>query len=399
MVGTLEAKKLKVLFFTTEDWYFWSHRLLLARAVRDSGFDVVVVTRVNQHTDRIKQEGFNLIPIKLERNNKNPFHGLWIIFKLVQIYRRERPDLIHHVAMMPILYGSWAAKIAGVSTVVNAFTGLGYLFAERGVGNRFLRRCFCLAYRGTLSLEHVTAIFQNPDDIALFSRETGIPVSSDIALIRGSGVDLARFVPTPEPAGPPLVVFASRMLWDKGVGEFVDAAHRLRKNGVMGRFVLVGESDRDNPTAVPSGQLKAWAKQGLVEWWGQKDDMPSVFSQSHVVCLPSYREGVSKVLIEAAACGRAIVTTDAPGCREIVRHGENGFLVPVRDTEALARALQTLIENPGLRAKMGARSREIAVTEFSSEQVARETLAVYRQLLGKRSSSNGVRCGEKTNLG
>jgi len=177
------------------------------------------------------------------------------------------------------------------------------------------------------------------------------------------------------------VVLASRMLWDKGVEEFVNAAGSLQKKGVKAKFVLVGDADSGNPTAVPEAQLQIWNSSGIVEWWGQHNDMPAVFARAHIVCLPSYREGLPKVLIEAAASGRAIVTTDVPGCREIVRHGENGLLVPVRDSKALADALRILIEDPALRAKMGDRGRKIAVAEFSKEQVIKETLSVYHELL------------------
>jgi glycosyltransferase involved in cell wall biosynthesis len=178
------------------------------------------------------------------------------------------------------------------------------------------------------------------------------------------------------------VVLAARMLRDKGVIEFVEAARSLRTAGVQARFVLVGETDQGNPTAISVEQLRHWADSGDVEWWGQRNNMQEVLAQSHIVCLPSLREGVPKVLIEAAACGRAIVTTDAPGCREIVRHGDNGLLVPVRNSKALADALRILILNPDIRANMGRKGREIAVQEFSMERVVNETLTVYRELLG-----------------
>lgn len=385
MVRTLEIKKPKILFFITEDWYFWSHRLALARAIRDAGAEVVLVTRANQYKDQIAKEGFKLIPISLKRRSKNPFRELITVLELIKIYRVERPDLVHHVAMKPILYGSCAAKILGISSVVNAFTGLGFVFVAGGWKKSLLQKLIIMAYKIVLSLRNFKVIFQNPDDLSLFLNK-GIVARSNAVLIKGSGVNTTLFKPTPETGNEPLVILAARMLWDKGIKEFVEATQILRNAGIKARFVLVGKPDLENPSSVQTTQLEAWTRSGGVEWWGQRDDMPPVFAQSHIVCLPSYREGLPKVLIEAAACGRPIVTTDAPGCREIVRHGVNGLLVPVRNSQALADALQKLIENPALRAEMGARGREIVVNEFSEEKVIRETLAVYQELLGKRWS-------------
>ena len=203
-------------------------------------------------------------------------------------------------------------------------------------------------------------------------------------MIRGVGVNLREFSPRPESGGLPIVLLPSRMLWEKGIGDFVKAAEKLRAQGISARFVLVGSPDPANPTSIPETQLSAWRESGVVEWWRQRDDMSSVYAQSQVVCLPSYREGIPRVLIEAAASGRAIVTTDSPGCREVVRQGENGLLVPPRSPQALADALAVLLADAGLRAQMGARGREIAAREFSEERVVQETMSVYRDLLGVR---------------
>jgi glycosyltransferase involved in cell wall biosynthesis len=203
-----------------------------------------------------------------------------------------------------------------------------------------------------------------------------------LRVIRGSGVDPAFFSLTPEPPGIPVVTLASRMLWDKGIKEFVEAARQLKGRGIFARFVLVGDTDAHNPSAIPKEQLTAWHTEGVIEWWGHREDMPKVFSDSHIICLPSfYGEGVPKVLIEAAACGRPIVTTNTPGCREIVKNEENGLLIPVRNTFELADAIQRLIVNPELRQKMGARGREIVLCEFALEKVVSETMAVYDELL------------------
>lgn len=371
--------KPKILFLVTEDWYFWSHRLPLARAARDSGYEVSVATRVDGFGERIRAEGFKLHPLlHLRRRSKNPLRELLALGELVRLYRRERPDLVHHVALKPVIYGSMAARLARIQSVVNAFAGLGFVFITPGLKAGILRRFVSLAYKISLSAPNMKVIFQNQDDIATFV-ENGLVSERDVVLIKSSGVDLSLFSPVPEPEGGLLVVLAGRMLWDKGVGEYVAAAASLRARGVKARFALVGDSDPANPASVPGRQLEEWRDSGAVEWWGRRTDMPEVLAQSHIACLPSYREGLPKFLVEAAARSRAIVATDVPGCREIVRHGENGFLVPARDPEALAEALGRLLEDSGLRGRMGARGRQIAA-EYSVDKVTRQTLSVYGAL-------------------
>lgn len=367
----------KLLFFVTEDWYFCSHRLPLALAAQDAGYEVAVVTRVREHGQNIRAAGLRLIPLELSRRSANPLSQLLLLWRLVAIYRRERPDIVHHVAMKPVLIGSLAAMLAGVPGVVNAVTGLGWMFTSSSTSARLLGKFIALVFRFMLNRGWV--IVQNPDDQAFLIRLGVLP--TQIVLIRGSGVDILHFTPRPECDGPPLVILASRMLWDKGVGEFVEAARALLAQGIQARFVLVGEPDNANPAAIAESQLRLWQDEGVVEWWGRREDMPEVLAMAHIVCLPSYREGLPKVLIETAAAGRPIVTTDAPGCREIVRHGENGLLVPVKSVEPLITALRELTENPALRKDMGHRGRIIAVTEYSQELVNSKTLSVYRDLL------------------
>lgn len=370
----------RILFLVTEDWYFCSHRLMLAREARRKGFNVIVATRVTSHGKQIEEEGFKLVPIKISRSSKNPLKELVFLWELIKIYKAERPDIVHHVAMKPALYGSIAARVTKVPHVINALAGMGYIFISNQWQAVLLRKFISNAFR--LLLNHSTSrvILQNPDDIRLMV-QSGVLNPERIVLIRGSGVDTQVFSYSNEPLGVPIVVLASRMLWDKGVGEFVKAASLLRKKGVKARFVLVGVTDPENPAAVPFSTLEAWRRSGVVEWWGRREDMPKVFSDAHIVCLPSYREGLPKVLIEAAACGRPIVATDVPGCREIVLHGKNGFLCPPHDSVALAESIERLIEDPVLRHNMGLKGRELAVSEFSAEQVISQTLALYQEML------------------
>ncbi|CAL1239095.1 glycosyltransferase family 4 protein [Candidatus Methylocalor cossyra] len=370
----------KILFFVTEDWYFCSHRLPLAVAAKQAGYEVAVATRVRAHGQAILAAGLRLIPLELSRGGRNPLTEWLTVWRLFRVYRRERPDLVHHVALKPVLYGSLAARLAGVPRVVNALTGLGHIFAESNRAG-LLRWAVKGAIRKLLGGRRSRVIVQNPDDLRRLSAAAALDPKA-VALIRGAGVDLAQFRPHREPEGPPVVVLAARMLWDKGVGEFVAAATQLTQQGIVARFVLVGDADHENHSAIPTRQLETWKAQGPVDWWGRREDMPAVFAACHIVCLPSYYgEGVPKVLLEAAAAGRPIVTTDMPGCREVVRDGDNGFLVPPKNVSALAAALARLLENPPLRARMGRRGREIAEAEFGVERVIEATLAVYRGLL------------------
>ncbi len=361
----------------TEDWYFVSHRLPLAIAAREVGYEVTVVTRVAEHGNAIREAGLKLIPIELSRRGKNPILELMLIYHLTALYRCEKPDIVHHVAMKPVLYGSLAARFAGVPHVVNALAGLGWLFTSHSRLASVLGRGVRFALEWLLN--RGTVIVQNPDDLQWLA-DIGIE-QSRTQLIRGSGVDVNRFAPTPEAEGAPVVVLASRMLWDKGVGEFVAAARDLRRQGIIARFVLVGDPDPANPASISQVLLDDWKKEGAIEWWGRRDDMPQVFAQSSIVCLPSYREGLPKVLLEAAACGRAIITADVPGCREVVRDGDNGLLVPVRNVAALADAMTRLLTNATLRQRMGERGRQRVVGKFSQERIIDQTLAVYRGLL------------------
>jgi glycosyltransferase involved in cell wall biosynthesis len=371
----------KLLYFVTEDWYFYSHRLPIALAAKQAGYDVAVITHVNEHYEAIRQAGIRLIPFKLSRRGLNPLSELFVLARLAILYRKEKPDLVHNVAIKPVIYGSLAARFSGVPCVVNALAGLGYVFTSDKPMACLLRFFIGNLFRCILNSHKSRLILQNQDDRSMFIRERYINEEL-VRLIRGSGVDTAVFSFIPEPKGIPVVMLASRMLWDKGVKEFVEAAKLLKDRGVYARFVLVGDTDSHNPSAIPRDQLTIWHKEGIIEWWGYRKDMPTVLSGAHIVCLPSfYGEGVPKVLIEASACGRPIVTTDTPGCREIVKNGESGLLVPVRSIIELAEAIKELVMNPALRQRMGLMGRKLVADEFSIEKVVSETMTIYGELL------------------
>lgn len=374
-----------ILFLVTEDWYFCSHRLPIARAARDKGMKVIVATRVVDHGTRIEREGFRVIPLKMRRRSKNPLREMASIVELVRLYRRERPDLLHHVALKPVLYGSLAARIAGIPAVVNAMAGLGYVFSSDQSQAKIMKAFVRLGFRWLINRPNTRVLLQNPDDRrALIDSGAILPERTN--LIQGSGVDTKRFAPFPEPDQTTIVVtLVARMLRDKGIPEFVEASKRLKQEGLPIRAVLVGTPDPENPTSIPRAQLEAWQSEGWVEWWGQRDEIPEVWAQSHVAVLPSsYGEGVPMSLIEAAACGRPAVTTDRPGCREIVQDGVNGLLVPEKNPAALAQAIRKLAASAELRGRMGREGRMRVEKHFSEEIVVGETLDMYRSLLESR---------------
>ena len=367
--------KKKLLFFVSEDWYFCSHRLPLAVAAKDAGYDVVVVTRVAAHGERIRDAGLRLVPFDMSRRAMNPFSEAWVLWRLISVYRREKPDIVHHVAMKPVLYGTLAVRLCGVRHVVNALAGMGWILASGTRLARLVKWSVLSLFR--VILPRTSVIVQNRDDAELI-RGLGC---HRVYLIRGAGVDVPAIGAASEPPGPCVVLLAARMLWDKGVGEYVEAARILMERGVSVRMLLVGDPDDSNPASIPRETLRAWHDSGVVDWLGHRDDVPALLQRSHVVCLPTYyREGIPKFVLEGLAAGLPVVTTDTPGCRETVVKGVNGFLVPPRDALALADALDRLISDATLRKSMGLASRNLAASEFSSERIISETLAVYASL-------------------
>jgi glycosyltransferase involved in cell wall biosynthesis len=370
---------MKILLFANTDWYLYNFRLALAQSLQAQGHEVILVSPPGLYVDRLQALGFCWVKFNLARRGLNLFSEGATIIRLLFLYRRERPDIVHHFTIKCVLYGSLVARLAGVKSVVNSVTGLGYVFSAEAGPKNWLRSIVMLLYR--LALRRTKVIFQNPDDWKLFI-EQGLVQSDNSVVIRGSGVDVDRFSPKPESAGIPIVLFPGRLLWDKGVGEFVSAARALRAKGVSARFVLVGDRDSNNPSSVPLDQIQEWVQKGDIEWWGWRDDMNEVYAQVHLICLPSYyKEGLPKALIEAASSGRPIITTDMPGCREIVREGKNGLLVPPRDPIALARAICLLLGDPLQRQQMGIIGREIAIGEFSKDRIIFQTLAVYNSMV------------------
>ncbi|WP_010176211.1 glycosyltransferase family 4 protein [Pseudomonas sp. PAMC 25886] len=370
----------KVLLFIVNDpGFFLSHRLAVAKGAQAEGYRVHVACMPGPAVAAIAAEGFEFHPLPLSRSGRNPLAELGLMFAIWRLLWQLRPDVLHLVTIKPVLYGGVAARLAPVKGVVTAISGLGFVFLSKGLKATITRKVVSTFYRLALGKRNLRSIFQNPDDRDLLLSMGGL-TQSKVVMIRGSGVDLSRYTALPEPEGTPVVCLAARLLLDKGVVEFVEAAKILTARGINARFQLIGDIDPGNPATVTTSQLQQWREEGVIELLGYRDDIANVFAAANIVTLPSYREGLPKVLVEAAACGRAVVTTDVPGCRDAIDADVTGFLVPVRDAEALANELQVLIEAPALRARMGAAGRELALRAFAIEKIVQQHLDVYREL-------------------
>ncbi len=368
----------KILYLVSEDWYFISHRIPMARAAQKAGYEVHVATRVGEFSDQIKNEGFLLHPIHWRRGSMNPVRLFAAIMETRRIYKRVQPELVHHVAMVPTVIGSMAAL--GLSIIrLNALAGLGFAFTSDKASARIVRPMARLLLRWLLNRPNSTVLVQNPDDYAVVAG-LGVPKQS-IALIAGSGVDVDGLTSLPEPPGVFTVGYVGRLLDDKGVRTLVRAHEILAQRGITIQTLLAGEPDPSNPASIPDQILAGWKRVPNLKLLGHVDDICSVWAQAHAAILPSRREGLPKSLLEAAACGRPLIATDVPGCREIARNGVNALLVPWDNPEALADAVERLMKDPGLRARFGAASRQIAVSEFSSRRVADDISALYARLL------------------
>ena len=363
----------KILYLVAEDWYFVSHRLPMARAARSAGYEVHVATRVVEYAHQIENEGFALHPIAWQRGSINPLQMMAAAIAVRGLYRKLQPDIVHHVAFAPAIIGSLAALGLPMAKL-NALAGLGFVFTSKTAKAQLLQR------PGTMVL------VQNPDDGAMVER---LGVAKDrIALIPGSGVDIELLTPLTEPDGPFTVAFVGRLLYDKGVEALVRAHEILNKRGLRVRALLAGVPDPSNPASIPEPTLAHWRQRENLVLIGHVEDVRTVWAKAHVAILPSRREGLPKSLLEAAACGRPLIASDVPGCREIARHGVNALLVPPDDPEALAHAIATLMNDPDIRIRFGRASRQIVVADFSSARIGDEIVALYARLLAQAVPSD-----------
>lgn len=374
---------MKLVLFANTDWYLYNFRRSLALALQQAGYDLLLISPPGPYGEKLRESGLRWQPLPMVRRSLNPLREAALLWHLWRLFRRERPALVHGFTIKCAVYGSLAARLSGVPARVNAVAGMGYVFTSDDLKARLLRPLVRLLMHLALDGRNTRLILQNPDDVALFKR-AGLVHPARIRLIAGSGVDCSRFVPgsaTRDPAQPLRVLLAARLLWDKGLAEFVAAARELQRQGRAIRFLLAGDPDPGNPAAVSEDSIRGWVEEGALEWLGHVDDMPALLASVDMVVLPSYREGLPKTLIEAAACGLPLVTTDAPGCREVVSDGVDGLLVPVRDAQALAQAIARLQDDPDLAARLGEAARAKALARFDERIVIADTMAVYRGLL------------------
>lgn len=371
----------EVVLFANTDWYLYNFRRSLAHAIRARGQSLLLISPDGEYGPALRGMGFRWEPLEMERRSLRPDAELRVILRLAAILRRERPALVHNFTIKSAVYGSLAARLARVPHCINAVAGLGHVFTSRDLGSRALSLLVIGLMRYSLDRRGSILVVQNPDDLQQF-RQLRFR-DAILRLIPGSGVDCARFLPgrsAPRSDGPYRVVFSGRILFDKGIAEFVEAARRMAGGSIQ--FIVAGEPDPGNPSAVPTSTLEEWKRSGAIVWLGHVDDMPGLLAKADVFVLPSYREGLPKSLIEAASCALPLIATDVPGCREVVQHETNGLLVPVRDAAAIVDAIRFYRGNPGFAARLGAAARLKALSEYDEHINISRTLALYDEVVG-----------------
>lgn len=370
----------RIILSANTDWYLYNFRLALARRILDSGWDLLTASPDGPYAPKIVEAGVNWMRLEMDRTARNPVRELLTIRSYWSLYRSYRPDLVHHFTIKPIIHGSFAARRTSVPNVINSVVGLGYPYVNSESKARLIQGLVGPLYRLALSSYSSTTVFHNTED-RNFLIDKGIAIADNSIVIPGSGVNPNEFTPTNELPGVPVVLMVSRMLWDKGVGELVEAAKILNGPARVAQFVLVGEPDEGYPDLIPEARLRQWSEEGIVRWAGRKDDVAAEMAKAHIIALPSYGEGLPRVLLEAAASGRPVVASDIPGCRTIVRDGETGLLVPPGDSVALANALQLLIDDKELRLRMGAAGRALVMEKYTTDHINGLLVDLYSSLL------------------
>ncbi|TAN02818.1 MAG: glycosyltransferase family 1 protein [Rhodanobacteraceae bacterium] len=374
----------KIVLFANTDWYLFNFRRSLALALQGEGYDVLLVSPPGEYGPRLRALGLRWQPLGMDRRSVNPLRESALLLRVARMLRFEQPTLLHNFTIKCAVYGSLAARMARVPSRINSVDGLGYVFASNDRKARLLRPVVRRLLRSAMGGRRAQLILQNPDDKAAF--ETLKLVEPDrVDLIPGAGVDCTRYVPRPRHntlGRQPCVLLAARLLWEKGIAEYAEAARTLRAQGRQVRFLLAGMPDPGNPASVPEAMLKEWVEEGTLEWLGHVGDMRALYASVDIVVLPSYyREGLPTSLTEAAACGLPLITTDMPGCRDVVTDGKDGLLIAPRDAGALANAMARLLDSPELATRLGNAARAKALALFDERIVNRRTLEVYRNLL------------------
>ena len=375
----------KILFLITEDWFFCSHFLQRALSAKQNGFKIIVCSNQNKHRDFIENNGLIFKKVGFNRKSMNPLYELKILIEIYFIYRFFKPEIVHHIAAKPIIYGSICARLNNIKSVINAPTGLGYVFSSNSIKALILRPIVTYLYKLSLNSHkgkghRNKVIFENYDDFEFFLKMKAI-CRQDSCVIRGAGVEINHDLIKQKIVNKkPVVTFLARMLKDKGIFEFISAVKKLKMKNIEATFLLAGDVDPKNPSSINISYLKRWDKEKIITWLGWVEDVKELLRKTDILCLPSYREGLPKALLEGAAMGIPIVTTNAVGCRDVVQNGLNGFLVPIKDDEKLSEALEKLILNKQLRKKMGDAGLKVIKDNFESSIIISQTLKIYEEM-------------------
>ena len=383
MINTKLLKKrgYKIFIVVNADWFFMSHRLPIALEAKKNGFHVTIVAKDTGSKNVITKHGFDFIELPINRSSVNIFKEIRTILFLIKIYKQFQPDLVHHVTIKPVIYGSTAARLTKTRYVVNAISGLGHVFISNTISAIILRKFVSVLYQLSFYGINQKIIFQNKFDKKIFLKSSIIK-NYQTKLIRGSGVDINEFKFFPEKENQMVILFASRLLWTKGIDIFIQAAKKIKKEKTSAKFIIIGRFDHDNPARVLEKDIINWQNDDLIEYWGDVTNVADILATSNIVCLPTYYgEGVPKILIEAASCGRAIITTDVPGCNDIVKQNINGLLIPPRNVDALVDSIRLLINNNQLRKSMGRKGRDRVKEHFNIDLIVQQHLEVYNSFL------------------
>jgi len=366
----------KLLFLVNIPEFFISHRLPIALAAIKQGYEVHVACSVGVGIEELRSHGIHFHKINFSRSGQNLVHELKVFYSVFNVLRSVEPHVLHLVTIKPMIYGGFFARLLGLKSVF-AVTGLGTVFLDGSLWGSIRRKFVLFCYRFVLNNPNAKVIFQNGDDQTLICKKCAVNPAKTV-LIAGAGVDLIKYKYMEEPTGNVcVVVMAARLLKDKGVHEFVDAARQL-KNHPNIQFKLVGDLDPDNVSSILPSDIELWNQEAFIEITGFQRDIAKLYSEANIVCLPSYREGLPKSLIEAAACGRAVVTTDTAGCRDVIIPDETGLLVPVKNSVLLADAILKLAQNPSLRKLFGANARKLAEEKFALQKILDQHFEIYQ---------------------
>ncbi|MFT5756064.1 MAG: glycosyltransferase involved in cell wall biosynthesis [Alteromonadaceae bacterium] len=368
----------KLLFIVNVDWFFLSHRLPIAVEAIKQGFDVHLACSITEKKMELEAYGITIHPLMISRSGTSILNEIKSLKQVYTVVNSIKPDIIHTVTIKPVLYGNIVSRWLKVPTRISSISGLGYVFISTGLKSKAFKLIISLLYRIALHGAN-KVIFQNNADLNVI-KNMGAITPQQVQIIRGSGVNLTQYSFVKEPTKDPVVMLVARLLIDKGVREFVAAAKLLKLNRPDIRMVLIGDIDLGNPNTITREELTDWCLDNTIEHWGYSKDIPATMAQANIIVLPSYREGLPKSLIEAAACGRAVITTDVPGCRDAIEPDKTGLLIPVKTYKPLAAAILTLVNNPSMRSQFSTRARELAEESFDIQDVVYKHLTIYKKI-------------------